>query len=250
MVIGVGGVGSWAVESLARSGIGRIIMIDPDDLCVTNINRQLPATLDTIGDMKASVLEQRIKAINPYCEVISYFEYLSKENLPELIKMPEDFSMPNQSMLCVTEESKFPQVKPHLYVIDAIDNSGVKAALINHCRIHKHKLVVCGGAGGKFDIIQVKIGDLTEVIQDPLISVIRNQLRSKYGYRERFGDKKFKVPTVYSTEQMKLPEGAQACDLQALNCTNGYGSATVITATFANFAVAELLKMMMNANKN
>lgn len=228
-------------------------MIDPDDLCYTNINRQLPAMLDTVGEMKTEVLAQRIKNINPCCQVVKYEEYLTTDNMSKLITFPEQFiNTINTSMLSEQgkqELTQFLNCQQTLYIIDAIDNGLVKTHLVNFARRNKHKLVVCGGAGGKFDVSKIKIADMTEVTQDSLISNVRNYLRRDFGYKERFKDKKFKLPTVYSTEQMKLPAGAQSCELKALNCQNGYGSSTVVTATFANFAVAQILKMITNAGE-
>ncbi|RIY31268.1 hypothetical protein CJP74_07740 [Psittacicella melopsittaci] len=234
IVIGVGGVGSWAVESLARSGIGSLVLVDADDICVSNINRQLPALNSTKGEEKTEVLAQRCQDINPLIDVQVIDRFLAKENLAELIK-PHAFTPK-----AVLEGT----ANPNVYVIDAIDDANVKAALVNYCRRNKYKLVVCGAAGGKFDPTKVALADMTQTHHDPLIANVRNRLRREYGYKERFKEKKFNVPTVYSQEQMTLPANLQACDLQNLNCNNGYGSATVVTASFANFAVAKILEFV------
>ncbi|RIY34023.1 tRNA threonylcarbamoyladenosine dehydratase [Psittacicella gerlachiana] len=236
IIIGVGGVGSWAVESLARSGIGSLVLVDADDICISNINRQLPALHSTKGDDKTEVLAQRCKDINPNLDVKIIDKFLAFENMAEII-CPHPFTAQG-----LTAEPQIQQ--PNVYVIDAIDNAEVKANLINFCRRNKYKLVVCGAAGGKYDPSKISLADLTQTSQDPLIANVRNRLRREFGYRDRFKDKKFNVPTVYSSEQMSLPEDKQACDLQSLNCNNGYGSATVVTATFANFAVAKILELI------
>ncbi|MFC6277066.1 tRNA threonylcarbamoyladenosine dehydratase [Psittacicella hinzii] len=238
IVIGLGGVGSWVVETLARTGIGSIILVDGDDICTSNINRQLIATFDTIGEQKSEALNDRIESINDKAKVIIYDEYLTPDNMSEIIR-PHTYTN-----ACFAEGEI--EIEPeHLYVIDAIDNAELKAALINYCRRNKYRLVVCGGAGGKVDPAKIRLADMTETTQDPLIANVRNRLRREYGYKERFKDKKFVVPTVYSVEQMKLPPNKKACDLKSLNCNNGYGSATAVTATFANFAASHVLNQII-----
>lgn len=232
IVVGVGGVGSWAVESLARTGIGSIVLVDADDICLSNINRQLPALITTKGDPKTEVLEQRCKEINPTIDIQVIEQFLGPHNLQEIIKY-HDFTLSNFQ---VTEQSN-----KQVYVIDAIDNASVKAALANFCRRNKYKLVVCGAAGGKKDLSKIRLADITETTQDPLLANVRNKLRREFDYRQRYGKKKFNLPAVYSIEQMTLPKNQQACDLKNLNCNNGYGSGVTVTATFANFAVSKIL---------
>ncbi|WP_287817848.1 tRNA threonylcarbamoyladenosine dehydratase, partial [Idiomarina sp.] len=123
VVAGLGGVGSWAVEALARTGIGKLTLIDLDDVCTTNINRQLPATDDTIGQLKTEVLAQRVKSINPNCEVKVIDDFLLPENFEEYLTGADA-------------------------VLDAIDSVNTKAALVAWCKRRKLRLVVCGGAGG------------------------------------------------------------------------------------------------------
>ncbi|RIY33449.1 hypothetical protein CKF54_02815 [Psittacicella hinzii] len=238
IVVGAGGVGSWAIEALARSGVGSLILVDSDDICLSNINRQLPAMHSTAGEDKIDIMGDRCLDINPLISLIKIDRFLAPENLREIIK-PQKFT----SKIFAQEQ----EITPKLYVIDAIDDANVKASLVNYCRQNKIKLVVCGAAGGKFDPTKIRLTDLTETTQDPLIANVRNRLRREYGYRERFKDKKFNVPTVFSLEQMSLPTDSKTCDIQKLNCNNGYGSATAVTATFANFAVARILDYIKKA---
>ncbi|NVJ67035.1 MAG: ThiF family adenylyltransferase, partial [Gammaproteobacteria bacterium] len=179
-VIGVGGVGSWAVESLARSGIGKITIIDPDEVSKTNINRQLVALDSTIGMGKAEVLVERVSQINPDCQITVVEDLLKPENTRELISSEFD------------------------YVIDAIDSARSKAALIRHCKLRKIKLICIGGAGGKVDATQIGIADITKTHNDPLLAKTRSILRYDYDF-SRNPKRKYQIPCVYSTEQAAYP---------------------------------------------
>ncbi len=219
-VIGIGGVGSWAVESLARSGIGKITLIDPDEVSKGNINRQLVALDSTVGQGKAEVLAERIRQINPDCQVNIIEDLLKPENTPELIGKEFD------------------------YVIDAIDSARSKAALIRHCKSNKIKLICIGGAGGKIDATQIAIADITRTHNDPLLAKTRSILRYDYNF-SRNPKRKYQIPCIYSTEQAVYPmlDGtitqAKPDSERALKmaCDVGMGSVTHVTATFANLAV-------------
>ncbi|KYK90631.1 tRNA threonylcarbamoyladenosine dehydratase, partial [Aggregatibacter actinomycetemcomitans] len=157
-VIGIGGVGSWAVEALARSGIGKITMIDMDDICVTNINRQIHALSGNIGQLKTDIMQQRVRLINPECAVNIIDDFLSSENLAQYLHNDYD------------------------YVIDAIDHVKTKAALIAYCKWHKINIITVGGAGGQTDPSQIQIADLSRTIQDPLLAKVRSVLRKDYHF--------------------------------------------------------------------
>lgn len=220
-VVGIGGVGSWAIEALARSGIGKITMIDLDDICITNINRQLPALSSTIGKLKTETMAERIHQINPECEVSIIDDFLSLENLTEYLSTGYD------------------------YVIDAIDQVRIKAAMIAYCQYHKIKIITLGGAGGQTDPSQIKISDLTRTIQDPLASKVRSLLRKEYGF-SRNPKRKFGVDCVYSSQPLIFPKMSEGCLISAsMNCANGFGAATMITATFAFFAVSRVLEKLL-----
>jgi tRNA A37 threonylcarbamoyladenosine dehydratase len=225
-VVGVGGVGSWACESLARSGIGEITLIDMDIVSESNINRQLPAMTSTIGRDKTAVLAERILEINPDCKVHIIDDFVTVENAPELITENIDF------------------------VIDCIDSSLAKASMINHCKRSKIKIITLGGAGGKIDPARIKVNDLILTKQDPLLSKTRKVLRQKYGFTKT-PKKRFNVPCVFSDEVQLYgaDDGTVSFDkptekTSTLSCAGGLGSCTTVTATFALYAVSEVLKRL------
>ena len=226
-VIGVGGVGSWVVEALARSAIGHITMIDLDNLAESNINRQIHALTDTLGQAKVTALAQRIAQINPYCVVTEIEDFLTADNLDEMIG-----------------------ARHYDYIIDAIDNVRAKTALIAYCRKHQLKLVTIGGAGGQVDPTKIAILDLCRTEQEPLLAKVRKRLRAEHGF-PRGTRNKFGIDAVFSTEPLRLPESEEACavdgDEQAgvtgLNCA-GFGSAMVVTASFGLVAAAHVLRKL------
>ena len=229
VVAGLGGVGSWAVEALARTGIGKLTLIDLDDVCVTNINRQLPATDDTIGQLKSEVLAQRVKSINPNCEVRVIDDYLLPENFEEYLTGADA-------------------------VLDAIDSVNTKAALVAWCKRRKLRLVVCGGAGGQIDTGMIRVGDLAKAKQDPLLAKVRSQLRRDYGFSKN-PKRKWGVDCVYSEEQLRYPiiSGEQEGEVtlqkpgsgtMRMDCSSGFGAAMVVTCSFAMQATATLLKRL------
>lgn len=220
-VIGIGGVGSWVVEALARSGIGELTLIDMDDICVTNINRQLPALTQTIGQLKTEVMQQRVQQINPQCKVHIIDDFLSQDNLSDYLDT--DFS----------------------YVIDAIDNVKTKAALLAYCKRHKMKVITVGGAGGQTDPRQIQIADLSKTIQDPLLAKVRSVLRKEYHFSQN-PKRKFGIDAVFSTQPLIFPQLTGACETSAsMNCANGFGAATMVTATFGFFAVARVIEKLL-----
>ncbi|MCC5851856.1 MAG: tRNA cyclic N6-threonylcarbamoyladenosine(37) synthase TcdA [Alkalimonas sp.] len=226
-VVGIGGVGSWAAEALVRSGIGRITLIDLDDICVSNTNRQLHTNSATIGRDKVEVMAERLQAIWPDCQVHAVSDFVSKDNLTELI--PSELS----------------------YVVDAIDSVAAKVALIAHCKRHKIPVITTGGAGGQIDPTQIQIADLTQTTHDPLLAKVRNTLRRDYQY-SRNPKRRFGIDCVYSTEQLKYPkpDGTVCQQKQSsngpmrLDCSGGFGAVTVVTASFGMAAVARLLQKL------
>ncbi|MBR0573264.1 MULTISPECIES: tRNA cyclic N6-threonylcarbamoyladenosine(37) synthase TcdA [Pasteurellaceae] len=220
-VIGIGGVGSWAVEALARSGIGNITLIDMDDICVTNINRQIHALSGQIGNLKTEAMQERIKLINPECEVQIIDDFLTKDNLSDYLMRGYD------------------------YVIDAIDSVQTKAALIAYCKRNKIKLITTGGAGGQTDPTQIQITDLSKTIQDPLASKVRNILRKEYNFSTN-PKRKFGIDCVFSTQPLIFPKMGEGCEVSAtMNCANGFGATTVVTATFGFFAVSRVIDKLL-----
>jgi tRNA A37 threonylcarbamoyladenosine dehydratase len=226
-VIGVGGVGSWAVEALARSAIGRITMIDLDNVAESNINRQIQALTPTLGKPKVTALAERIAQINPYCQVTEVEDFITPDNLEQMISIGR-----------------------YDYVIDAIDNVKAKTALIAYCREQGVKLITIGGAGGQVDPTRIEIRDLCRTEQEPLLAKVRKLLRAHHRF-PRGTKNKFGIDAVFSTEPLRFPETAEACDLDddanagitGLNCA-GFGSAMVVTASFGMVAAAHVLRKL------
>ena len=222
-VIGIGGVGSWAVEALVRSGIGKITMIDMDDICVTNINRQIHALTSTVATLKTEAMKTRIVEINPECQVEIIDDFISPDNLADYVNRSDD------------------------YVIDAIDSVKTKAALIAYCKRNKIRLITTGGAGGQTDPSQIQIADLSKTIQDPLASKVRSLLRKEYHFSQN-PKRKFGVDCVFSTQPLIFPKMGEGCEISAtMNCANGFGAVTIVTATFAFFAVGRVIDKLLQA---
>jgi len=225
-VVGVGGVGSWAVEALARSGVGELTLIDLDHVAESNINRQLHALDSQLGRAKIAVLAERIKDINPACHIHTIEEFIDLNNTTELI--PAECS----------------------YVLDCIDHGLTKAALIAWCRQQNLPVLTVGGAGGKLDPTQIHIRDLSRTKQDGLLSNTRKALRQRYGF-PRDLKRPFCVPAVASEEEPvqrmevchNTPDDAAARPSNDLNCA-GMGAITHCTATFAFVAVSRVLKQL------
>ena len=222
-VIGIGGVGSWAVEALARSGIGKITMIDMDDICVTNINRQIHALTSTVATLKTEAMKTRIAEINPECQVEIIDDFISPDNLADYLNRGYD------------------------YVIDAIDSVKTKAALIAYCKRNNIRLITTGCAGGQTDPSQIQITDLSKTIQDPLASKVRALLRKEYHFSQN-PKRKFGVDCVFSTQPLIFPKMGEGCEISAtMNCANGFGAVTIVTATFAFFAVGRVIDKLLQA---
>lgn len=220
-VIGVGGVGSWAVEALARSGIGRLTLIDFDHVAVSNVNRQIQALDSTLGMAKTEALRTRIADINPACRVTPVDDFLSADNMKALIA-PGTFDM----------------------VIDACDEAKVKAALIVHARFNKIPLIVCGAAGGKRDALNLRRDDLGRVTHDALLARIRNTLKKDYNIPPR-GNGKFGVTCIYLEEPSQR---SAACSTADLSCS-GYGSAVTVTASMGFAAAAWCIDKLLAAKE-
>lgn len=220
-VIGVGGVGSWVVEALARSAIGAITMIDLDNVAESNINRQIHALTETLGMAKVSALSARISQINPYCKVTEVEDFITADNLEHFVP-PAHYD----------------------YVIDAIDDVRAKTALIVHCRANRIRLITIGGAGGQTDPTRIEVRDLARTEQEPLLAKVRKRLRAQHGFPR--GDKsRFGIEAVFSTEPVRLPQGAcatgDAAGITGLNCA-GFGSSMAVTASFGLVAAAQALR--------
>ncbi|MES9971584.1 MAG: tRNA cyclic N6-threonylcarbamoyladenosine(37) synthase TcdA [Candidatus Thiodiazotropha sp.] len=228
-VIGVGGVGSWAVEALARSGIGALTLYDLDHVAESNVNRQLHAVENNYGKAKVAALEERVLTINQHCQVNAVELFIDQTTLGTLMDGGFD------------------------YVIDCIDNYRVKAALIAFCRRNKIPVITVGGAGGQTDPTRIRLTDLSRSEQDPLLAKCRKLLRKEYGFPSNT-KRRFDIPCVYSTEQQRYPDSQGDVCLErpsaiesSLNCA-GYGSVMTVTASFGLAAVSYVLKRISEAN--
>lgn len=223
VVVGIGGVGSWVAEALVRSGIGEITLVDLDDVCVTNVNRQLHALTSSVGQSKVIVTADRLRDINPDLVVHEVESFATQDNLAELFGTSPD------------------------YVVDAIDSAGVKAAIINYCRRNKVPVITTGGAGGLIDPQRISVADLSKTEHDPLASKVRSILKRHFGF-SRSG-RKFGVECVYSTEQARYPkaDGSVCATKQfvdgdvRLDCSGGLGAVTPVTAGFGFTAASRVL---------
>ncbi len=232
-VIGIGGVGSWAVEALARTGIGELTLIDMDDVCITNINRQIHALNGTVGQSKIEVMAQRVKLINPDCKVNLIDDFITSDNVADYITKEFD------------------------YVLDAIDSLKPKAALLAYCRSNKIKVITTGGAGGQTDPTQIKVADLTKTIQDPLAKKLKDRLR-RFHHFPKNPERKFAIDCVFSTEQLKYPQpDGSVCAVKStaegpkrMDCASGFGAATVVTASFGFVAVARIVEKLIAKHKS
>lgn len=225
-VVGVGGVGSWAVEGLARSGVGALTLIDLDDVCITNINRQLPALDGQVGRAKVTVLSERVRLIHPACTVTEQIEFFTEATASRLLAQPFD---------CV---------------IDAIDALSNKARLIAACVERKLACVTVGGAGGKREASQVRVGDLGESVSDELLRLVRKKLRRDHGFARGEGNR-YGVRCVYSAEKPVYPWANGSCRPEPepgsslkLDCESGFGTAVFVTGAFGLAAAGEAVRLI------
>lgn len=230
-ILGIGGVGSWAAEALARSAIGELTLVDLDHVAESNINRQLPALTDTLGKAKVQVMADRIGGINPCCRVHAIEEFLTADNLTTLLDARFD------------------------YIIDCIDGFRIKAQLIAHCRRNRLRVITVGGAGGQRDPTRIRIADLSRTEHDALFSKTRRLLRSDYGFPSN-PKRRFDIPCVYSKEQPLFPteDGDVSRARPAgsagagLSCAGGLGSLMPVTAGFGLAAAAHVLRKLAETN--
>tara|TARA_B100000795_G_scaffold243866_1_gene208030 strand:- start:428 stop:1174 length:747 start_codon:yes stop_codon:yes gene_type:complete len=212
-IIGIGGVGSWVAESMARNGIGQITMIDMDHIAESNINRQIHALDSSLGQSKVEAMKFRILDINPDCKINCHDSFLEESNIPCLISKKFDF------------------------VIDAIDQTKIKILLAEYCLDFAIPFIMTGGAGGKVNPELIKIDVLTKTFGDPLLTNIRQYFNKK----NKLTKTKFKIPTVFSSETALKPEKTNLNEsLTGLNCA-GYGSSVNVTGTFAFLTTAYVL---------
>ena len=227
-VVGMGGVGSWAAEALARSGIGLLTLIDADEVCVSNTNRQLHTLTDTLGKAKVTVMAERLRRINPAMTVDAVERFVTPATLAELLDGGFDM------------------------VLDACDAFRVKVEMTAWCRRRKLPLVVCGSAGGRTDPTMIHVRDLSRTEHDALLSLMRRKLRQEFRFPSN-RDRYFGVPAVYSLENVRYPQAdgsvcgtrPEGTDSLKLDCGGGLGAATHVTGAFAFAAVGRALEMLL-----
>ena len=229
-VVGLGGVGSWAAEALARTGIGALTLIDADDLCVSNTNRQLPALAGQYGRGKVEAMAERCRQINPDIAVEPIATFLTPSNLDTLLD--RDFDL----------------------VLDACDSFRTKVEAIAWRRRRKQAIVTVGSAGGRTDPTQIRVRDLSRTEHDAMLSMIRKKLRGEFNFPKN-ADRYFGVPAVYSLENVKYPQAdGSVCGLRPalsadasmkLDCGAGLGAATHVTGAFAFAAVGKTLEVLL-----
>ena len=232
-VVGLGGVGSWAVEALARSGIGELTLIDLDDVCISNVNRQLHALEGELGKPKVEVLAARVADINPECEIHPLQAFFLKSNADEILQISFDA------------------------VIDAIDSPSRKCVLLAKCRERKISVITTGAAGGRRDPTQIEVTDLAFSTHDRLLQEVRHKLRRKHNFPR--GDHPFGIECVFSREAVAYPrpDGA-TCDTSAeaassedlrLDCNSGFGTASFVTGTFGLVAASRVVEKIARTDR-
>ncbi len=239
-VIGIGGVGSWAVEALARSGVGEITLIDHDDIALSNMNRQIHTLDSSIEQSKVSAMLERVMQINPHCQCHVIDDLLTENNLKKHIGCDFDSESP----------ANFD------YIIDAIDSVKQKSALIYYCKRNKIPIITTGGAGGLSQPTAVEIRDLSKTFNDPLAAKVRSQLRYQYNFsknpKSRFG-----IECVFSTEQQVYPQADGSVGQEkptmkgvSLDCNFGYGSSSCVTSVFGFAAAARVIDKAVARRQN
>jgi tRNA A37 threonylcarbamoyladenosine dehydratase len=229
-VVGLGGVGSWAVEALARSAVGHLTLVDADDICLSNTSRQLHAVEGQYGQAKVRALAGRCEAINPAIRVEAVEEFLIPGNLAE--RLDDRFDL----------------------VIDACDSFRTKVETIAWCRRRKLPVLVSGSAGGRTDPTLVRIRDLSRTEHDALLALIRKKLRAEFGF-PRNASRYFGVQAVYSLENVRYPQAdGSVCGTRPavgaeaglkLDCGAGLGAATHVTGTFGFVLAGRALQLLL-----
>lgn len=215
LIIGVGGVGSWIAEFLIRSGCEKITLVDLDEICVSNTNRQVHTTIQTIGKSKVVAMKERLLSINPDAKIELIEDFLTASTIDEII----------------TEEINF--------VFDAIDSVKNKCLIIQKCRRLKLPFIIVGGAGQRIDPSLIEVKDLNRTINDKLLFQVRKMLRREFGYSKNT-KRIYGIPSVYSKE-VPMEIRQNHCEFKSgkvSNCESGLGSAGFVTSTFASVAVS------------
>lgn len=219
-VVGIGGVGSWTVEALVRSGVGHLSLVDLDDVCESNINRQIHAHDGVIGTPKIETMAARCRTINPQCNIRVIHTFFTGKTADDVLSTPYD------------------------YVVDAIDSKKHKVELITQCRERNIPVFCSGGAGGRIDPSLIQVNDLAKSFNDRLLHGVRKELRQNHDF-PRNKRKRFGIPCVFSPEEMISPEVCEADGEKTshrLDCASGFGAATHITGIFGFMAASHIVK--------
>lgn len=234
-VVGLGGVGSWAAEALARTGVGHLTLIDADDVCLSNTNRQLPAVAGQYGRNKAQAMAERCRAINPGIDIEPVACFLTATNLQPLLDRNFDL------------------------VLDACDSFRAKVEAIAWCRRRKQPLITVGSAGGRTDPTQIRVRDLSRTEHDAMLSLIRKKLRGEFNFPKNAA-RYFGVPAVYSLENVQYPQADGSVSglrpklgmdaALKLDCGAGLGAATHVTGAFGFAAAGKALEMLLKPPKS
>lgn len=228
-VVGIGGVGSWAVEALVRSGVGNVILVDLDDICTSNINRQLHALSSTVGKIKIDVMKERVLDINPSCNVTLVHDFISVDNAIDIV-------------------ASFKSKKVDI-IIDSIDGQNEKTALIAAACIHQMPIITCGGAAGRFNPTEIVCDDLSRSEQCRLLASCKNRLRDTYKLFKQGSLKKtprrWKIWAVFSTEvQKQVNPSADKSSFR--RCDGALGTACFVTGTYGFVAASKAVSMIAN----
>jgi tRNA A37 threonylcarbamoyladenosine dehydratase len=226
VIVGIGGVGSWVAESLARTGFENLWLIDMDDICVTNTNRQIHTLTSSVGHLKVEAMAERLRGINPDINVHPVMDFVTLDNITQYLQDMD-------------------------FVVDAIDSVKVKAAMIAWCKRRKTPMITTGAAGGQTDPTRITIGDLNKTFNDPLARKVRSILRREYGF-SRNEKRNYGISCVYSTEQLKYPQpDGSVCQQKQftdgtvkLDCSGGMGASTMVTASFGLVAAAKVAEKL------
>ncbi len=222
LVLGLGGVGSWAAEALARSGVGRLTLVDGDRVCLTNTNRQLPALTSTLGLPKCRVLADRLRQVNPQARIQDVEAFYGPQTADGILGERPD------------------------YVLDAIDHITSKCHLLATCRERDIPVITCTGAAGRGDPTRIQVADLARTRVDPLALAVRKILRIKYGFPPK---KAFRIPAVFSDEDPALPPGFRPEPRRAgrQGPSVVYGTACFVTGAFGLVAASRVVRGLLEA---
>ena len=230
-VVGVGGVGTWVVEALARSAVGEITLIDFDTISLSNMNRQIHTLTSTIEQKKCTVMQQRVKEINPDCVVNIIDDFITLENMADYLSRDYD------------------------YVVDAIDSIKFKAGIIYYCKRNKIPMITIGGAGGLTDPSVIKVVDLSKTYNDALAAKVRSTLRDQYSFTKN-AKRRFGIDCVFSSQQQLYPKEDGTISHEkpgihgvSLDCRFGYGAASFVTGTFGFIAVSHIIKKFLKKKR-